>query len=265
MVGDPRRQEKRSSANSSWPQLIEEHGPYWGSISRFSKRVHRRALRALVPVAASADRSARTAGGWLRLSGAGAQELGARVRQQQPGASARRRAQHRSGGVGKSGHRTDREKVLRASISAAAVHLHARARSPRPRSPAHAGDVAALPERRDRTGEGRPIPLGPRSVIAPFYTKARHALRLLAPCEWVRLVYKARVPRRASIAPLILQTLPIYSRAGSIVPSIEWRTRTSPSQGNSLHLFPGPTARSRLRRRRYSARRLSGLATDPMT
>ena len=103
--------EDARGADRGRPQLLDEHRPVLGLGYRrllSEPRVHRRALRALVPVRGVLRivPLART-----RVADAPAVELGrqraraARVRQQQPGASARRRAQHRSGGAREPGHR----------------------------------------------------------------------------------------------------------------------------------------------------------------
>ena len=143
-----------------------------------------------------------------------------------------------------------------------AVHLHARARSPRPRSSAHARDVAALPDRRDRAREGRSVPLGPRPPDRARLHQGRdHPLRLSAGRRLVRLVDQGARGRRphASNAPSISRRCrSTRARAPSSRSIRSGSTRTSRSPGRRRFTSSrAPTARSRCTTTTGSVRRIS--------
>ena len=222
-------------------------GPYWGSdIGGFyPNREYWRALRALVPVRGVLRIVPRAR---TRLANAAAMELGwprartARIRQQQPGASAGRPASHRSGGAREPGHRTHCEAVCRTSLPADAVHLHARPRSPRPRASAHACAVAPLSGRRDRALEGDQFLWGRDLLIAPVYTKGATTRAVYLPAgDWYDWWTRERVAGGRTInAPSIWRRCRSTRARAPSSRSIRSGSTDEPVSGpTTLRVFPG--------------------------
>ena len=128
------------------------------------------------------------------------------------------------------GDRADREEVRRAALSAAAVHVHARARGARRRTAADARAVAALSRRRARAREPATSTSG-AAICSSRRSIAKGATQrdvYLPAGEWYDWWTSARTAGgRVVTRPVDLATMPIYVRAGAIVPVDPVRQYTS--------------------------------------
>ena len=93
-------------------------------------------------------------------------------------------------------------------------------------------------------GDGRSVPLGPRSAHrARLHERRDDARRLSAGRRLVRLVdERARRPAAARVDRAVdLATMPIYARAGAIIPvdPIRQYTDEPVTEPTTLHVFPG--------------------------
>ena len=165
----------------------------------------------------------------------------------------RRRPSARRGAAQRAG-RADLPEVSRAALPPDAVPLFGGARDDADRAADHARAVAALSRRSDRRRPRRPVPLGPRHPrraggregrdVAPPLSAARHLVRLLDGGD-------GSTAAARSIAPVDLATMPLYVRAGAIIPM-------GPVKQYTAEPVDGPLTRHGLSRRRRHVRAVRG-------
>ena len=242
--------------------------PYWGTdIGGFvpTTELHRRAVRPLVPVRARSARCSASHGRtWqLRLPwGWNTGELGptrsrahGRRRQSRPERAAQRRG------------RADLPEVSRAALPADAVPLHARcARRTTTGMPImralwlHYPDDPAAVARGDEYLWGRDI------LVAPVVEKGATSRDVYLPRgTLVRLLDRASASKAAarSAARSISTTMPLYVRAGAILPMGPVKQYTDePVDGPlTLQVYPGADGAFTALRRRRADRSTTGTAT----
>ena len=218
---------------------------YWGTdIGGFNPTagIHRRAARALVPVRrVQSARSARTGAtgicklpwGWDGGDG-GPFEAGTVAR--------------RSGGAEEPEVETICRQVSRAALAADAVSLHGRARDARDRPADHARAVAAPSGRCGGGRARRRVPVGPRHARRARRREGRDHARVYLPRgRWFDFWTNERVEGGREIdRPVDLATMPLYVRAGAVIPMGPVRQYTDEPSTNRLRSSStrAPTARA---------------------